>query len=324
MSIAPIDYSAFQRNPVGIEAVLARGGSALSSILRDAMQVGRDRANRQAAQEKDFLSERSRIENLNQRRGEVALQAEQQDRQFDEGVRQFNDRMSADESRFEVTSELQKDQYDLQNAAAERDKMRLADEIKANEFERTTLNPLKVQTEQGRIAAEGEKAKAEQAQAALYQRGADEQARKNADVVKGTELLQSYNEALAKGDTAAAQGFARSLLDPRFELDATSKEIIITQSGLPLPKKSSSSAKEPEVKIGDLTDDELEAELRVIGATPVQTSSGFLTEKTALRKAALEEEQKNRKEKGVYKPAASGSVDSAATIDLLKKRGQGQ
>lgn len=322
MSIAPIDYSAFQRNPVGIEAVLARGGSALSSILRDAMQVGRDRANRQAAQEKDFLSERTRIENLEQRRGEVALDAMQKERAFGEGVRQFDTRMAEEGRRFDVSSGLQREQLGLQEQAAERDKMRLTEELSAGKFERENLAPLKLETERTRIAAEGEKAKAEQSQAEYYKQTAQEQARENADVVEGTKLLQQFDQALTSGNVPAAQGFARTLLDPRYKFSASTQELIATQAGLPLPQKSSASTKKAEIPITDMTDDALETELSILDKAPTETASGLPSEDTAIRREALRVEKVKRQEKGVYKPNPVGSVDATSVAEKLRRAGQ--
>jgi hypothetical protein len=102
MALTPI--SLFQAQGSGIAQFLQGGQNALASALNNVIQVGRDTANNQFAQERDFLGERKRMEDLMQRRGEVALQQSNTDRTFARGVlesdRQFAD-VNADQARQE-------------------------------------------------------------------------------------------------------------------------------------------------------------------------------------------------------------------------------
>jgi len=102
MALTPI--SLFQAQGSGIAQFLQGGQNALASALNNVIQVGRDTANNQFAQERDFLGERKRMEDLMQRRGEVAMQQANTDRTFARGVlesdRQFAD-VNADQARQE-------------------------------------------------------------------------------------------------------------------------------------------------------------------------------------------------------------------------------
>jgi hypothetical protein len=102
MALTPI--SLFQAQGSGIAQFLQGGQNALASALNNVIQVGRDTANKQFAQERDFLGERQRVESLAQRRGEVAMQQANTDRTFARGVfesdRQFAD-VNADQARQE-------------------------------------------------------------------------------------------------------------------------------------------------------------------------------------------------------------------------------
>lgn len=80
MAITPI--SLFQSQGSGIAQFLQGGQNALASALNNVIQVGRDTANKQFAQERDFLGEQARVESLAQRRGEVAQQQANLDRSF--------------------------------------------------------------------------------------------------------------------------------------------------------------------------------------------------------------------------------------------------
>ena len=102
MALTPI--SLFQAQGSGIAQFLQGGQNALASALNNVIQVGRDTANNQFAQERDFLGERKRMDDLMQRRGEVAMQQANTDRTFARGVlesdRQFAD-VNADQARQE-------------------------------------------------------------------------------------------------------------------------------------------------------------------------------------------------------------------------------
>lgn len=103
MALTPI--SLFQAQGSGIAQFLQGGQNALASALNNVIQVGRDTANKQFAQERDFLGERKRMEDLMQRRGEVAMEQSNKDRNFARDVftsdRDFADR-NADQARQEA------------------------------------------------------------------------------------------------------------------------------------------------------------------------------------------------------------------------------
>lgn len=103
MALTPI--SLFQSQGSGIAQFLQGGQNALASALNNVIQVGRDTANKQFAQERDFLGERQRVEALAQRRGENLQQQANLDRSFArsmfESDRQFAD-TNADQARQEA------------------------------------------------------------------------------------------------------------------------------------------------------------------------------------------------------------------------------
>lgn len=102
MALTPI--SLFQSQGSGIAQFLQGGQNALASALNNVIQVGRDTVNKQFAQERDFLGEQKRVEDLAQRRGEVAQQQANLDRSFARNLfvsdRDFADR-NADQARAE-------------------------------------------------------------------------------------------------------------------------------------------------------------------------------------------------------------------------------
>ena len=102
MALTPI--SLFQSQGNGIAQFLQGGQNALASALNNVIQVGRDTANKQFAQERDFLSEQKRVEDLAQRRGENLQQQSNFDRTFARNLfttdREFADR-NADQARQE-------------------------------------------------------------------------------------------------------------------------------------------------------------------------------------------------------------------------------
>jgi hypothetical protein len=323
MSIAPIDYSAFQRNPVGIEAVLARGGSALSSILRDAMQVGRDRANRQASQEKDFLAERGRIDNLNQRRGEVALNAMQEDRRFGEGVRQFDTRMSEDARQFETTSARADEALGLQRQAAERDKLRLDSQIESDKFNRESLRPKELELRDKDIEArkldieatrESTRAKSDEA---AFRRSQFERSTIDRDTT--TAMTEAYARALKEGRNEDAQNIVRTLRDPRYGMDESALESMSLETGLPVARSSRSRASEADdITTWDLPT--LEEEIEILETAVEETSSGMPSTTVAERLERLRLERRKR----LDKPGGTGTSRApAGTLQSLLEKGTG-
>lgn len=102
MALTPI--SLFQSQGNGIAQFLQGGQNALASALNNVIQVGRDTANKQFSQERDFLSEQKRMDDLMQRRGENLQQQSNFDRTFARNLftadREFADQ-NADQARQE-------------------------------------------------------------------------------------------------------------------------------------------------------------------------------------------------------------------------------
>ena len=339
MSIAPIDYSAFQRNPVGIEAVLSRGGSAFSSILRDAMQVGRDRANRQAAQEKDFLGEQRRDINLNQRRAELQQQDYEDTKNFDEGARRFDttfgenvrqsDRAFGENVRqFDATSSRANVALGLQRDAGAREERRLDIAEEGAAFERDQLRPLKIKEAQANIAKDKQqidtekvRLEAEKARIAGYKdeaKRASETAKYEqdlADVRQGH--LTKFDELVRGGDIEAAQSLFRQITEnPVYEMDTDTKGRMAAQVGLNFERPSSGSAATstpPE----DMTLDQITEEIGVMESAAKSTSAGLPSEKLALRLEALKRE-KQRLEKN----SPTGRKSEAERLKELGRAGR--
>lgn len=83
-----------QQDAVG--QILAGGTNVLTGALNNAIQIGRDSVNLRASQERDYLAERERIANLDQRRAEFTQGQENIDRSFWENA--FRDRRDTAEA----------------------------------------------------------------------------------------------------------------------------------------------------------------------------------------------------------------------------------
>jgi hypothetical protein len=253
MSIAPIDYSAFQRSPVGIEAVLARGGSALSSILRDAMQVGRDRANRQASQEKDFIEEQRRDINLNNRRSEFAEGTRRYEKTFDEGVRrfdtgfdegvrQFNVGFEEDARQFNIQSERDTEKLGFERDAAQRASKTFQSQVEEAKFRRENILPKELEI----------KTKELEAETARIAGIKDESERRKAEADLKVGREKQLTETLTAIDTLAKQGDPQSLAaaqslytgiieNPTYEVDEGTRERLSQRLNLPTDRGTSFS-----------------------------------------------------------------------------------
>lgn len=110
MALTPI--SLFQSQGNGIAQFLQGGQNALASALNNVIQVGRDTVNKQFAQERDFLSEQKRVEDLAQRRGEFSQQQSNWDRTFARNLF-VSDRDFADRNEDQVRDEKRMDAQDL-------------------------------------------------------------------------------------------------------------------------------------------------------------------------------------------------------------------
>jgi len=338
MSIAPIDYSAFQRNPVGIEAVLSRGGSAFSSILRDAMQVGRDRANRQAAQEKDFLGEQRRDINLNQRRAELQQQDFEDAQNFSEGARKFDATFGENVRQFDQTFDQNARQFDVRASQADaeiglrrdagvRDARRLDIAEEGAAFERDQLRPLKLEEaranidkDKQQIDTEKVRLEAEKARIAGYKdeakRAAETAKYKQdlADVRQGH--LTKFDELVRGGKIEEAQSLFRQITEnPVYEMDTDTKGRMAAQVGLNFERPSSSAATSTPPE--DMTLDQIAEEIGVMESAAKSTAAGLPSEKMALRLEALKRE-KQRLEKN----SSTGRKSEAERLKELGRAGR--
>lgn len=102
MAIQPI-ASPQARNLSALDSLLSRGGATFDTAISNAVQIGRDLANRQTQQERNFLTEQRRGINLDQRRVENERQDFEDDRTFDEGVRRFDLGFEESAQRFDLS-----------------------------------------------------------------------------------------------------------------------------------------------------------------------------------------------------------------------------
>jgi len=122
MAISPVQIYQ-QPQSFGLQSIFGDGRNVLTNVLQNAIQLGRDAANNQTQQERDFLGERARLDSLRQRRGEFATEqamrtaqfarnAFESDRSFIAGQEQFNtaraDRLT-DQARDDVFRQQQLD-----------------------------------------------------------------------------------------------------------------------------------------------------------------------------------------------------------------------
>ncbi len=84
----PISYvEMFQPQQMdAVGQILAGGTNALSGAINNSVQLGRDMVNLRASQEKEYLAERGRNEEMSQRRAEFLTNQRNTDRQFYENV----------------------------------------------------------------------------------------------------------------------------------------------------------------------------------------------------------------------------------------------
>tara|TARA_R110000764_G_scaffold35204_5_gene78738 strand:- start:3098 stop:4096 length:999 start_codon:yes stop_codon:yes gene_type:complete len=91
MAIQPIATQQSQtRNLSALDSILSRGGSSFDTAIAGAVQIGRDLANKQSLQERNFQTEQKRQVNLTQRRAENLQQDMEDLRTHDEGQRRFD------------------------------------------------------------------------------------------------------------------------------------------------------------------------------------------------------------------------------------------
>lgn len=117
MAITPIQVFNSGNN---LASIFAGGTNQLSQALNNAIQIGRDQADRQFQQERDFLREQRAEINLAQRRGELREAGMRADRNYERGV--FESDRNFEEGRARFASQQARldarDIFDRERAAA--------------------------------------------------------------------------------------------------------------------------------------------------------------------------------------------------------------
>jgi hypothetical protein len=333
MSIAPIDYSAFQRSPVGIEAVLARGGSALSSILRDAMQVGRDRANRQASQEKDFVEEQRRDINLNQRRGELRQQdfedtrrfgedVRQFDTKFGENVRQFDQNFNENVRQFGVRETQAEAQLGLQREAGSRDKLRLEGQLEEEKFRRENILPAELEIKTKELEAETARVAGIRDEAERRKAEADLKLSRETNLGEALMAIDSLIKANDPRSLAEAQSQFTSIVEnPAYGVDEGTRERLAQRLELPTDGGRGSFSR----SAGDidpresLTLDELDEAIRIEKAAIDKTSTGYGSTKDNRNLLQLEAIRARKQAQTDSLKNGASQDDVTSMADFLKR-----
>lgn len=307
MAIEPIQLPGFSRNPTGVEAILARGGSAFGSILRDAVQIGRDQSNLQASQERDLIAEQRREINLTQRRGELVQDQANADRRFGEDQRQFDTKFGEGVRQFDtnvvennVDRGLKVRQLDLQaqgqaatieqgKERTEIEKQKLATDKEDLTFRRNEASESKKQRDEvHRVNLDTAKLQLQQAQGKEAQDAA-----KQAYAKAQAGALVKMDELLKGGDMEAAKSYFRTTIEG-YDFDPGTKSRFAKQLGIEGKTGESEIGAEP------LTDAQLAEELATLkGAVNPKDNTGEqverASEKTALRISQIEQEMARRK-----------------------------
>lgn len=251
MAIEPINISGFSRSTSGVEAILARGTSALDSVTRNAIQVGRDQANLQAGQERDLITEQRREVNLKQRRSEEARDNFEDDRAFSRGVAEFDTQQDLAERRFSADTEdralgraLQARGLDIQSENSQVSRLDALSRIKSRE----EADDLRGEEFGFRRDAASRDAQFDDAR--LKQLNLDIEAQKDArkvgelktarDAERGKQQSLALNEIdrlLKEGNQADAQTIFRTVVEnPNFGFTDASRKRLASQVGLGEPQ----------------------------------------------------------------------------------------
>lgn len=144
MAISAIDL--FKAQPLdGVQQILSGGNNALVKAISDAVQIGRDTASLRATQEREYLSERDRVEALNQRKAEELIKNRQVDRAF--GESQFlNDRNFDENVRQDTRDYKFKVRTDIRDASL-RDKVAVAEILNRSEDNKRQKEILDIEKE---------------------------------------------------------------------------------------------------------------------------------------------------------------------------------
>jgi hypothetical protein len=316
MAIEPINLSGFSRNPIGIEQILARGTSAFSAILQTAAQVGRDQANNQATAERDFLTERQRAINLDERRGADLLAQQNADRRFAEDQRQFDVKFG--ESTRQFDSQLQQTDFsriqrDKELSLREKD-MGVDNALARDRFdldkEDLALRRTEAVKDRG-VKTEYDKARLEALQLDIKNAKDRESATKaktaydTAKVAEQSKALATMDELIRGGKMDEAKQFYRTHIEhPSLDFPSDTKNRFATQIGITpdTTKGVSTGSVKP---VNDLSPEELDAEIQALEGAVADGGSGGpkygtqvdqLGERTAVRLSQLRERQKALKE----------------------------
>lgn len=111
MALSPIKIFQSNRNP--LEEVLAGGSRAVTGILDQAVQIGRDLSNKQMQQEQDLIGMRQRETALQQRRAENLQQANQDAFNFAQKAFQFDRTAGQQDRALDLRQEYQQGQLEL-------------------------------------------------------------------------------------------------------------------------------------------------------------------------------------------------------------------
>lgn len=321
MPIEPIQLPGFTRNATGVESILARGTSAFASILQGAIQTGRDQANNQAGQERDFLTERKRVDDLMARRGETLLQQENLNRRFTEDVRQFGVKFGQGERKFDaeirnanLNREITQQNADTSardvNSNIARDE-RLIKDAETRAYRDAGDEPF-------RRAEMVNKGKSAELQVQYDEAKLNELQRNQATAKSPLEIekaqrefgeaqdgvLATMDEKLRGEDKEEARSFFRTVFQnpkwgiPTPTVSRTAKELGIEQQG----GSSTTGKPAPDKPLAEWTDDQVETEYNVLtravrGGTPEQSGTQVegLDQKAALKLSAVRTERDKRK-----------------------------
>lgn len=333
MAIAPIDIYQPQANPLQSTSML--GVNAISQILQQQLQVGRDNANNALAQERDFLAERARLDSLAQRKGEfatsTALSREKFGRDIYESDRNFltqqsqfdqqqgrlasNDAFQQEQSRAASTRALGAEQRDIQRLDMQSADRNFDNAYKAEEFDlrkRTTEASLSQNQSQ-----EAERLRREQAQRTFGESLLSNVAVANSSVVT-PEGAQTAQEA------AQQDYLGLTNVDPTFARDRP--DILRAQVGL-VPLGRATNAESTARESLQIRKDEIAKNDRIEALTPLVADSIAFKPPAGDDKISLKDKTQleigyalNAPSEEAYVAAGAAPTDKPLTASEIKAR----
>lgn len=274
MAIQPIELPNFSRNSAPIESILARGGSAFGSILRDLAQINKSQADNQARQESEFLTEQRREINLNERRNELAQQNYEDERRFNEDRRQFDVKFGEGVRQFDtgliessLDRGLRERGLDLQETNMQADneiaRGNLTETQERNDLSREDLVFRRNQaTEEKAAKRELETVNLETAKIRLADAKDDTQRKLASDAYKAAQSAALVKmDALIQGeDQEAAKSYFRTNIEG-YDFDAGTKSRLAAQLGI---SNGNTQSKEQETPVEALTAAQIDEELALL------------------------------------------------------------